>query len=114
MLKIIEKIEQKKAQLLEKEIEKLNKQRKEARDWFNDTGYDRYQNKIDKIDAELEEIEQYKNKDILLADERSKLNDEKAEIEKQIVNIKNKVFYLLADCPDNIELQQLQKYLDTL
>lgn len=53
MHKLIEKVEAYKEKVIGKEIEKNELKYKEAADNYNDTGYDRYYNKMQKLDKEL-------------------------------------------------------------
>lgn len=62
MSKTIEKIETYKAKEIEKAISKLKPAYEEAKDFYTDTGYDRYYNKMQKIESELQELEEYIHK----------------------------------------------------
>ena len=59
MHKLIEKVEAYKEKVIGKEIEKNELKYKEAADNYNDTGYDRYYNKMQKLDKELDELKNY-------------------------------------------------------
>lgn len=66
--KLIEKVEAYKEKVIGKEIEKNELKYKEAADNYNDTGYDRYYNKMQKLDEELNELKNY-----LKTEEKSEL-----------------------------------------
>ncbi len=62
MSKAIEKIEAYKSKEIEKAMSKLKKEYSDAWGSFSDTGYDRYQKKMDKCEKEIQEIEAYLHK----------------------------------------------------
>ena len=63
MNKTIEKIENYKAEQLEKALAKAQKEYDEANRSFYDTGYDRYYNKMLRVEKEIEELTAYKDRD---------------------------------------------------
>lgn len=112
--KVIEKIEAKKHEMLEKEINKLKFQYDVAQDWYRDTGYDKYFKKMERIEKELIEIEKYRDKDKLLEEEKEILINKKHETQEFVTKIKNKLFYIIADFPDCADIRNLKEYLDTI
>lgn len=59
MSKFIDKIKEKDSILVEKEREKLSKEYKVADEWFRDTGHGRYLKKMDRIEQELKDIDDF-------------------------------------------------------
>lgn len=111
MNKYIEKVEKYKEKVLRPALEKLKADHEEAEDFYRDTGYDRYYNKIQKCENQIEEIEKYLNagkeeiKQITPSEYKELL-----ELREAIKNVKSKVFYLskeLPMCADLVNLQDL-------
>ncbi len=114
MNKAIEKVETFKKTTIDKAVEKARQAYEEARGSFNDTGYDRYYNKMTKLEAEIEELEEYQQRDGAIRaaiDERAKAKQELEEIKK---TLKNKLFYLMKAIPECSEGRSLQDFLETL
>ena len=109
MNKYIEKVEKYKEKVLGTALEKLKAEHEEAEDFYRDTGYDRYFNKMQKCEKQIEEIEKYlgesKKKDITASEYKELL-----QLREAMKNVKSKVFYLskeLPVCTDLINLQDL-------
>ncbi|CUX74682.1 hypothetical protein BN3589_03904 [Clostridium sp. C105KSO14] len=93
MQKVIEKAVIK----ITQEMERNRKAYNEARGSYNDTGYDRYYNKMTKLDAEYEELKAF-----LHPEEKSEVPEvyrECDELRQMLRNLKNKWQYLRADLP---------------
>lgn len=110
MSKYIDKVEQYKQKVLGKALEKLESEYANAEDMYTDSGYDRYYNKMQKCEREIEEIKQYLepvtvHQDIIAGDYKELL-----ELREKMKNIKAKLFYLEADfpqCADIINLKDM-------
>ncbi len=63
MNKTIEKCEAYKRKTVETALEKARAAYEEARGSFNDTGYDRYYNRMEKLGREINELEEYQQRD---------------------------------------------------
>lgn len=114
MNKTIEKVEFYKKNMIEKAIEKAKSEYAEAEGSYRDTGYDRYYSKIQKKAEEIEELENYLNRDNAIQDaiqEKKKVREELEEIKKKL---KNKLFYLLAAIPECSEARSIQEYIEKL
>ncbi|CUX28055.1 hypothetical protein [Clostridium sp. C105KSO13] len=105
MQKVIENATLKIVQAMDKNRKAYN----EARDWLNDTGYYRYQKKMDKLDGEYEELQAF-----LHIEEKVEVQPETIrecdELKRTLSNIKSKWNYLKADMPvsaDTIGLDDL-------
>ena len=94
MQKVIENAILKVTQAMEKNRNAYN----EARGSYNDTGYDRYYNKMAKLDAEYEELRAFlhhEEKDEIPAE----VYRERDELRQTLRNLKSKWQYLRADLP---------------
>lgn len=114
MNKTIEKIEEFKTKKIEAAIEKAREDYAEARANYNDTGHDRYFNKMEKLESEIDELEAYKDRDKAINDalrEKEKTRHELDEIKK---DLSNKIFYLLAALPECSEAKSLKAFVDSL
>lgn len=96
MNKTIEKIEAYKEKEIEKALTKAQTEYDEARDSYNDTGYDKYFNKMSKCEKIINELKDYKclngSKDISTAEYK-----EYYKMKKDLETLKNKFFYLVSD-----------------
>lgn len=93
MQKVIEKAVIK----ITQEMERNRKAYNEARGSYNDTGYDRYYNKMAKLDAEYEDLKAF-----LHPEEKSEVPEvyrECDELRQMLRNLKSKWQYLRADLP---------------
>lgn len=93
MQKVIEKAVIK----ITQEMERNRKAYNEARGSYNDTGYDRYYNKMTKLDAEYEDLKAF-----LHPEEKSEVPEvyrECDELRRMLRNLKSKWQYLRADLP---------------
>lgn len=111
MNKYIERVERYKEKVLNAALEKLKAEHEEAEDFYRDTGYDRYFNKMQKCESQIKEIEKYlgeskgEKKDITASEYKELL-----QLREAMKNVKSKVFYLskeLPMCADLINLQDL-------
>lgn len=98
MNKTISKIEAYKTKEIEKAISKATQQYEEARGSFCDTGYFRYQKKMDKCEKELNELEDYLHQGESTIRELSTSEyKEYLKMKHDLHNLKSKLFYLIAD-----------------
>ncbi|MBP3577485.1 MAG: hypothetical protein J6K15_05170 [Lachnospiraceae bacterium] len=100
MNKHIEKVEKYKEKTLKTALEKLKAEYAEAEDFYTDTGYDKYYNKMNKCEAQIEEIEEYmsrgqEEKRVIATDEYKEL----LQLREKMKCVKNKVFYLSKELP---------------
>lgn len=94
MSKYIEKVEK----TLNAAISKLEAEMDEARRNYNDTGYDRYFNKMSKCEVEIEEIKAYLKRDEAPVEKvTTEEYKEYMKMKQDLKAIKNKLFYLVAD-----------------
>lgn len=111
MNKHIQKVEEYKEKTLGKALEKLKSDYEEAEDFYRDTGYDRYYNKMKRSEEQINEIEEYLNcKKEDKAEITAKEYKELLQLRETMKNIKSKVFYLskeLPMCADLINLQDM-------
>lgn len=112
MHKVIEKIEAYKERELTKAIDKLGLQYAEAKGNFYDTGYERYYNKMMRVDDERAELREYRDQGKLLVEEQERVADAKRELERIKETLKSKLGYLLADLPDCPEAIKIRRYID--
>jgi len=99
MNKHIEKVEQYKQKVLEKELENLRAKYHEAEYSYADTGQDKYFNKMSIYEKQINEIEEYlKPKDEITLREYKELKN----LRWVVKNAKSKVFYIFADWPDGL------------
>lgn len=84
-------------------MEKNRKLYSEAQEWLNETGQDRYWNKMVKLDAEYEEL-----KNFILPEEKVAVESETIrklrELRRQVKCIKSKWEYLRTDLPISAEV----------
>lgn len=83
-------------------MEKNRKCYKEANANYKDTGYDRYWNKMEKLDAEYKELEAF-----LHREEKMEVRPETLgrldELQRKVKCIKSKWEYLRCDLPDSVD-----------
>lgn len=108
MNKYVEKVENYKRKVLETALEKLKAEYEEAADYYTDTGYDRYFNKMRKCETQIEEIEEYMRfgqteKRVINTEEYKELLD----LRQKMKCVKNKIFYISKDLPMNSDLVTL-------
>ena len=82
-MKVIEKCND----ICQKELNKLNEAYDEALMNYQDTGYDRYYNKMGKIENQIEELEKFINGDSIAKDEARRYK-------KMYGEIKDALFYV--------------------
>ena len=106
MNKYIEKVENYKRKILEKALEDLKAQYDEAKDFYNDTGYDKYFKKMSRCEEQIEEIEEYLNptttKDVTTSQYREFLN-----LKQTMQGIKSNLQFMMASLPDCSEKERL-------
>lgn len=115
MSKTIEKIELYKSKEIEKAMFKLKKDYSDAWGSFSDTGYDRYQKKMDKYEKEIQEIEEYLHKgEANVKDLTTDQYKEYLSMKEDIRSLSSKFFFLLADfnLPETSEIQGMQRILE--
>lgn len=118
---VIEKVEAYKTKTVENALNKAKEEYQDAEGSYNDTGYDRYYNKMNRLKKTIEELEAYIEKDRVnerLLDLKSELECEKELNRKKIQEIKkdlmNKLFYLLKAIPECAEARSLEEYIKKL
>ena len=93
MNKTIEKIETYKAKEIAKALEKAKQGYEEAKDFYNDTGYDRYFHKMQKCENELREIEDYLHKDeVVVKDVSTEQYREYVDMQRDLKALGSKFF----------------------
>lgn len=111
MNKYIEKVEKYKEKVLLPALEKLKTECEEAEDFFRDTGYDRYFNKMQKCESQIEEIEEYLGESQKKEEITSSEYKELLQLRETMKNIKTKVFYLSKELPMCVDLINLKDLL---
>ena len=114
MNKTIEKIESYKTQKLESAIEKAEAELDDAKASYRDTGYDRYFNKMERLEDEIEELKAYRDKDSAISDAVKEKQRVRAELDEIKKDLSNKIFYLLAAIPECSEAKSLKAFVDKL
>jgi hypothetical protein len=97
-LKIVQRMEQNRKDFVEVEAS------------YRDTGYDKYYNKMNRLDAEYKELKEF----IHLEETTEALPQTVVELDRLrevLKNIKSKVFYMEADFPANSHLIGLKELL---
>lgn len=115
MNKTIEKIEAYKAKEIAKALEKAKQGYEEAKDFYSDTGYDRYFHKMQKCENELCELEDYLHKDeVVVKDLSTEQYREYKDMQRDLKALGSKFFYMFADfnLPETAEMQGIQRLLD--
>ena len=88
-------------------METNRKQYEEADASYKETGYDRYYNKMVKLNKEYEELKEFLNEDKEDDIYKAKYIAENKELLNVIKNVKSKVFYLSKELPACAELISL-------
>lgn len=115
MNKTIEKIEAYKAKEIKKAMGKAQQGYEEAKDFFSDTGYDRYFHKMEKCEKEIQELEDYLHKDeVKVNDLSTDQYREYLDMKKDIQSISSKFFFMFEDfnLPETSEVQGIQRILE--
>lgn len=115
MNKTIEKIEAYKSKEITKAMEKAKKGYEEAKDFYTDTGYDRYFHKMEKCEKELDELECYLQKDkVVVEDLSTNQYKEYLDMKKDMKCLVSKFFYMFADfcLPETTEIQGIKRILE--
>lgn len=74
----------------------------EASEWYSDTGYDRYWNKMERLDAEYEELKTFLHHEEK-SDVPAEVYQERDELRQALLNLKSKWQYLRADLPVSVD-----------
>ena len=98
MNKYIEKVEQYKQKTLNNALEKLRAEYHEAGYDYADSGWDRYFNKMSRLEDQINEIEEYLRSQWVSPKESEELN----ELRRIIKSTKNSVFYLTKEWPEGL------------
>lgn len=114
MNKTIERIEAYKRNTLQHAIDKAKEDYHEAELNYRDTGYDRYWNKMQKLQQDISELEAYQEKDLLISQSAIENEKMRAEVEELKKELKTKVEYVLAAIPVCAEAVSLKMFLDKL
>lgn len=94
--KIIQKVEEYKNKTIKAAYEKALEQYNEASDFYRDTGYDRYYNKMQRLESEMSKLDAYIHADVPETLQSSDIR-EFYKMQKDLKSLKNKVFYLEKD-----------------
>ncbi len=116
MNKTIERVEAYKKKTIDNAIDKAKKGYEEAKDFYTDSGYDRYFNKMEKCEKELQELEEYlykKNEDTV-SDLSTEQYKEYLDMKQDIKSLCNKFFFMFADLnlPETPEVNGIQRILE--
>lgn len=114
MHKAIEKVEAYKEKTIRTALDKAMVARAEALGSFSDTGYDRYYNKAERMEKEIEELEAYLDRDNAIEEAIKVREKNQQKIEDIKKTLKNKLFYLMKAIPECSEGRSIQEYLETL
>ncbi|QAT43459.1 hypothetical protein [Aminipila luticellarii] len=93
-------------------IERMEKNRheyNEAKEWLDDTGYDRYYKKMERLDAEYEELKNFINPEPEGATAAELI--ELDRLRRTLKDVKSKVFYMECDFPSSSHLIGLKDLL---
>lgn len=115
MNKTIEKIEAYKSKEIEKALSKAKQGYEDAKDFYQDTGYDRYFKKMEKCEKELHELEDYLHKgESVVKDLETDQYREYLDMKKDLNSLQSKFFYMFADfnLPETAEVQGIQRLLE--
>lgn len=115
MNKTIEKIEAYKAKEIAKAVDKAKQGYDDAKDFYSDTGYDRYFHKMEKCEKELQELEDYLHiNEVEAKDLSTDQYKEYLEIKRDIKNLCSKFFYMFKDfnLPETAETLGIQTILE--
>ena len=96
MNKTIEKIENYKERELNKALDTLKAKYDNAKCFYNDTGYDRYFNRMSQYESEIDELEEYMNSDKPKDITTDQLK-EYYKMKEHLKCLKNKMIYLTKD-----------------
>ncbi len=111
MNKYIERVERYKQKTLNNVLEKIRADYHEAQRDYDDSGYDRYFNKMGRIEKQIDEIEEYlRPKREITPAECEELN----ELRRMVKSAKNSVFYLTKEWPEGLVNTKLTNLWDML
>lgn len=111
MNKYIEKVEKYKEKTLVPVLEKMKADYAIAEDFFTDTGYDRYYNKMLRCEKQIDEIEKYLSPAPAVKDITTDQYREFLDLKKTMQSVKSNLFYLMDDLPDCSEKARLRDAL---
>ncbi len=89
-------------------MERNRKLYDEADGNYKDTGYDRYWNKMEKLDAEYEELKAFLHQEMRV-DVRPETLRKLDELQQKVKSIKSKWDYLRRDLPDTVDTIRIDK-----
>lgn len=100
--------------IIQTRLEKINAEYTDAYMLWIDTGYSRYQAKMDKLDAERSELEDWMSGRALMEtrSENSHLRRELGDLRYMLDNLKRKVSAVSEKNPDNLDIQDLERLLE--
>ena len=87
----------------------------EAKDFYSDTGYDRYIHKMERCEKEIQELEEYLRKEEVKVNDLSTDQYRKyLDMKKDIQSLSSKFFFMFADfkLPETAEVQGIQRILE--
>lgn len=114
---VIEKVEAYKAKTIGNALNKAKEEYRDAKEFYNDTGYDRYYNKMIRLEKTIEELEAYIEKDKVnerLLDLKSEKEFNRKKMQEIKKDLLNKLFYLLKVIPECSEARSLEDYIKNL
>ena len=119
--KVIARVESYKFKTISQALDKAKADYEEARAFFDQTGYDRYYNKMNRLESDIEALEAYIEKDHINEKLKAKINELECErifYKKKLQEIKkdllNRLFYLLKVIPECSEAHSLEEYIKKL
>jgi NurA-like 5'-3' nuclease len=121
MNKAIVRVEAYKHKTINQALDKAKADYEDTRAFYEQTGYDRYYKKMNRLELEIEELEAYIEKDQInekLMAEINELECERIFYKKKLQEIKkdllNRLFYLLKVIPECSEAHSLEFYIQKL
>lgn len=103
--------------IISKRLDKISEEYEDAYGNWRDTGYDRYQKKMDRLEEEKDELETFlKPQQAINAAYRETARKQKEldDLNFLLKKIKNSVFYLCQAFPDCSETRSLQRLMDDI
>ena len=102
--------------IIQTRLDRINAEHNDAYMLWIDTGYSRYQAKMDKLDAERNELEDWMSGRALmeLRSENSRLHRELGDLKYMLDYLKRKVRSVSEKDPDNLDIQDLERLLEDI
>lgn len=102
--------------IIQTRLDKINAEYTDAYMLWIDTGYARYQTKMDKLDAERSELEDWMSGRALmeLRSENSRLRRDLGDLKYMLDNLKRKVRAVSEKDPDNLDIRDLERLLEDI